>query len=245
MNKKSKRQIVWGYIIIAIVVIGLFTNPPIEGSSAILLIFIGSILLCLGYKNKHRETHHHDVENPKMQRRMDNHNIIMVKQVIESIDIINSTVNLETFIGRYEYLRDYQGENYAKGVYERLIHIKDQAPMQYERLIQEGLEMYRQMYYDKVVSEEYIQLLITPSLQALDTFAANSMSRCYMRYVQKMEREINELKTEKAKERRRFFIIEKGGVALGFFDRLGGCNKTAEKIVRDLIRQYSMPLVVQ
>ena len=74
----------------------------------------------------------------------------------------------------------------------------------------DAIDMYKAMYYDKIPTATQISLLLYPNLQNMQLFYSNCIVCCFERYVEHQLLEMNKLKTNAAKERRREDIIRKG-----------------------------------
>jgi len=66
------------------------------------------------------------------------------------------------------------------------------------------------MYYDRILTENQVNLLLYPDWENLRLFCSNCIVSCYARYVEQQTIEMNKLKTDTGKERRREDMIKKG-----------------------------------
>lgn len=121
-----------------------------------------------------------------------------ILQVLESISLIETSANIETLINRYDFLVDK-----LQSIYET--YKNDEV--EYSLVRTQAMTMYEQRYYDKQISD-YMEVIIKQPEVDLKEFYSKNIIRCLYAFSDKMEREINSLKTEKAKKRRQENIIE-------------------------------------
>lgn len=123
---------------------------------------------------------------------------VTILQVLESISIIETTANMATLISRYDFLVDKLQSIYETYKNDEVEYILAQT---------QAIAMYKQRYYDKQMSD-YVEVIIKQPEVDLKEFYSKNIIRCLSAFSDKMEREINSLKTEKAKKRRQENIIE-------------------------------------
>lgn len=134
-------------------------------------------------------------------------------QTLESLEILRTTRNIETFISRYKFLRG--GADHL-GVYEELESLSKQ--MNCSGMASEVVTKWQELYYDKELPDTHKELLLAPSLPSFRHVATLYMVECYNRFTKTMEAEADKLKREDAKQRRWNKIVEMGDVVLRFLD---------------------------
>ena len=112
-------------------------------------------------------------------------------QLLESITILNNTKNIDTLKGRFEFIKkmyDYFIEAYSNKRY-----ISD---------IQIAIDEYKTMYYDKILKDFELSLIVKPSNQDLDLYYSKCLVNSFMLFYEEQRKQINSLKRKNAKERR-------------------------------------------
>lgn len=120
-------------------------------------------------------------------------------QLLESLAIIAETKSIDTLSGRISFVNSF---------YEEFIWAHTQPA--YSRIVQQSVDQYKALYYDKFIQDYQLSLLLKPNILDLKTFYAASIYNAFQRYADIQEREMQALKTEKAKERRKEKIISVG-----------------------------------
>lgn len=119
-------------------------------------------------------------------------------QALESISIIQTTTNIETLMSRYNFLVCKLRDIYKAYKDDRVGHIMAQS---------QAIATYDLGYPSKKATEEMVSIIEHPDMD-LQEFYSKSIIHCLDAFCDKMEIEINSLKTEAAKMRRREKIIE-------------------------------------
>lgn len=112
-------------------------------------------------------------------------------QALESIHIIANSKNIDTIIGRFNFLNT---------IYGSLIISKNNA--RYLTDIQYSLDKYKQLYYDKIPTDIEIHLISNPSETDLQLFYCHAIINCCKIIGLNTQEEISNLKREDAKIRR-------------------------------------------
>jgi hypothetical protein len=128
-------------------------------------------------------------------------------QLLESLQIIWTTKNADTFSGRIEFINQF----YDKFISASKINL-------YAGHMAEVIDDYHSKYYDKKLTEDQVGLLLFPDSGKMQLFYADCAVRFYERYVKHQTEEMNTLKTNTAKGRRRDNMIEKGQLVKHFFE---------------------------
>lgn len=118
-------------------------------------------------------------------------------QLLESINILNNTKNIDTLKGRYEFI---------KKLYDYFINASYNK--RYLTDIQKAIDEYKTMYYDKILKDFELSLIIKPDNQKLNSYYGECLMNCFMLYYDEQKKQIQTLKMQNAKERRLEKIIE-------------------------------------
>jgi len=73
-----------------------------------------------------------------------------------------------------------------------------------------AVDNYKAMYYDRILTENQVSLLLFPNLENMRLFYSDCIVHCYERYVEQQVHEMKQLKTNAAKEKRKDDIIKNG-----------------------------------
>jgi len=127
--------------------------------------------------------------------------IVMFKaiQLLESIYIVETTKNLDTLSGRIDFINGMYG-----------YFIPASKMKSYQGHMASVIDEYKAMYYDRMLTENQVNLLLYPNIENIHLFYSDCIVSCYIRYVEQQTIEMNKLKTEAGKERRREDMIKKG-----------------------------------
>ena len=121
-------------------------------------------------------------------------------QFLESINIIQTTKNLDTLRSRISFIDETLYPNI----------ISNAGNNRYKIDIQKSIDDYKTLYYDKTLNEIQTNLLVNPNNTELKKLYADSIVQCYIRYVDNQKEEISKLIRESAIEKRKEFIIQVG-----------------------------------
>jgi len=120
-------------------------------------------------------------------------------QLLESIYSLETTKNLDTLDGRIRFVDEF---------YDNFIPASKIGF--YQGHMADIIDKYKAMYYDRILTENQVSLLLCPHLENIRLFYSDCIVRCYARYVEQQTIEMNKLKTDYGKERRREDMIKKG-----------------------------------
>jgi hypothetical protein len=127
-------------------------------------------------------------------------------QFLESIQLMNKTASLDTLEGRY---------NFALLILPYLL-ISSKGK-RYLSDCQEAIDDFKTSYYDTILWDYEIDLLINPNLENLNSFFSNAIFSCFQKYEAKQEVQLLLLKRHSAIEKRRENIIKMGYAAKYLF----------------------------
>lgn len=114
-----------------------------------------------------------------------------VKQMLEAIYVVESTSKIDILLGNYSFIET-----------ALLSYMKARSKPTYKRIVYEGVELYRKLYYDRVLSNSQYSILENPLYIDGGTFLGENIVRCFNDYIAEMELQIISLKTKSAKFRR-------------------------------------------
>lgn len=118
-------------------------------------------------------------------------------QALESMAIIESTANIDTLISRYIFLVDKLNHIHLAYKDDTVGHIMAQS---------QALATYNLEYPNYKATQEMEDIIKHPNTDIKDFYSKNII-HCLSLYSDKIEQEINSLKTEAAKKRRREKVI--------------------------------------
>ena len=121
-------------------------------------------------------------------------------QVMETVYIIGTSKNIETIKSRHDFLLTIidtlkQGQNNS----------------QYSVYIQAAIDYYKSLYYDRPPQDYQLAILSNPNDFDLNDFYRKALVNAMKRFCGEQENEINALKKENAKVKRKAKIIEAVG----------------------------------
>lgn len=112
-------------------------------------------------------------------------------QLLESASILNSTKSVDTLKGRMEFI---------ESLYDDLV--KASHNKRFVSDAQKSIDQYKSMYYDKVLNQVEIALLLKPSHVLLNSYYASCVMNCYRLFHQEQRTQISALKRKDAIEKR-------------------------------------------
>lgn len=118
-------------------------------------------------------------------------------QVLESIEIIETTKNIDTLMSRYDFLLKIYDDIKIASSYSN-----------YKIDFQKTIDEYKQMYYDKNPTQNQLIAIVKPLEFDLISFYYISCYRCFVRNCETQNKIIETLKTEKGKVGRYKKLLE-------------------------------------
>jgi len=177
-----------------------------------------NLLLLLKQKQQQRET---EIKNYY-------YNPVQIQrqgiQLLESLNILNTTMNLDTLIGRFEFINKMYDE-FIKASYNKR-YISD---------IQLAIDQYKIMYYDKIINDFELNLIVKPNQKKLNEYNTICLFNCFNSFYDNQMLQIEDLKKDDAKIRRKEKIIEIGNQTIYELDR-SDLEKNKLKIYIDSIK---------
>ncbi len=144
-------------------------------------------------------------------------------QLLESINILSTTKNLDTLIGRYDFvLKMY--DDFVKASYNKR-YISD---------IQVAIDQYKSMYYDRILKGYELQLLVQPDQGILKDYYSECLFNCFNGFYKEQMEQIENLKRDSAKQRRKEKIIETADKTISEFEKNGSENDRFKPVLNSL-----------
>jgi len=142
-------------------------------------------------------------------------------QLLESLNILHTTKNIDTLKSRYEFIRK---------MYDDLI--KASYKKRYISDIQVAVDEYKTMYYDKIINDFELELLVKPENENLTNYYSECLYNCFNQFVEEQEYQIENLKREDAKKRRKGKIISVANEIIAEFDKNGSDKEKYKKYIK-------------
>ncbi len=149
-------------------------------------------------------------------------------QLLESLEIMATTKNLDTLQGRMDFVLDF---------YSSLITLAS-FKQRFFNEAQVAIDTYKERYYDKVLKVAQVSLLITPSMDDLKAYFANCIVICYGEFVKVQAEEMSRLKRQSAIEKRKENIIDIGYSAKYLFSSYDLPNNGHQEAIEKLREQF-------
>jgi TM2 domain-containing membrane protein YozV len=144
-------------------------------------------------------------------------------QLLESINILNTTKNLDTLIGRYEFV-SIMYDDFVKASYKK----------RYVSDIQEAIDQYKLMYYDKILKDYELQLLVQPDHDNLTDYYSDCLFNCFNGFFKEQMEQIEKLKRDDAKKGRKEKVVEIADMTISEFDKNGSDNDRFKPMLNSL-----------
>ncbi len=150
-------------------------------------------------------------------------------QLLESLSILNTTKNIDTLIGRFEFIEKMY-DDFIKASYNQR-YISD---------IQASIDQYKSMYYDRIINDFELTLIAKPSFENLIEYYSSCLFDCFDRYFVEQIEQIEQLKKEEAKSKRKEKILEIGNQTIFEYDKLDtDKNKLRLKQLKEKLRSLN------
>ena len=130
-------------------------------------------------------------------------------QVMETVYIIGTSKNIETIKSRHDFLLTTRWTGRTEKVLSPIDTLKQgQNNPQYSVYIQAAIDYYKSSYYDRTPQDYQLAILSNPGDFDLNDFYCKALVNAMKRFCGKQENEINALKKENAKAKRKAKVIE-------------------------------------
>jgi len=144
-------------------------------------------------------------------------------QLLESLNIMHTTKNIDTLKGRFEFVKNMY-DDFIKASYKKR-YITD---------IQFAIDEYKTMYYDKIISDFELKLLVNPNDEDLTDFYSECLYNCFNLFIKEQEYQIANLKRENAVQRRKEKIVNVANEIIEEFDKKGSDKKRYKEYIREI-----------
>lgn len=144
-------------------------------------------------------------------------------QLLESINLLNTTKNFDTLIGRYEFISKMY-DNFVKASYNKR-YISD---------IQIAIDQYKSLYYDRILKDYELKLLVQPNHDMLIEYYSDCLFNCFDRFYKEQIEQIEALKRKDAKQRRENKIIEIADKTITEFEKNGADNDRFKPLINSI-----------
>lgn len=153
-----------------------------------------------------------------------------IYQTLETIDIIETTKNLDTLISRFDFLITIYDDIKIGSLH-----------LNYKRDFQNSLDKYKQMYYDKTPTQNQLTSIVKPLEFDLLSFYYISVYQCFVRSYEFQNQQIENLKTEKGKQGRYNKLLENLFLAKNIVEPEIKINENA-KLIYDKLLEVELVL---
>jgi len=144
-------------------------------------------------------------------------------QLLESLNILHTTKNIDTLKSRYEFIQKMY-DDFIKASYKKR-YISD---------IQVAVDEYKTMYYDKIINDFELKLLVKPENENLTDYYSECLYNCFNQFVEEQECQIANLKREDAKKRRKGKIVSVANEIIAEFDKNGSDKEKYKKYIKTI-----------
>uniref|UniRef100_UPI0030ECB785 hypothetical protein n=1 Tax=Riemerella anatipestifer TaxID=34085 RepID=UPI0030ECB785 len=144
-------------------------------------------------------------------------------QLLESINILNTTKNLDTLIGRYDFVSKMY-DDFRKASHNKR-YISD---------IQVAIDQYKSIYYDRILKDYELQLLVQPDHDKLTDYYSNCLFNCFNGFYKEQLEQLENLKRDDAKQRRKEKIVKIADMTISEFDKNGSDNDRFKPMLNSL-----------
>ena len=142
-------------------------------------------------------------------------------QLLESLNILHTTKNIDTLKSRYDFIQ--------KMYYD---FIKASHKKRYISDIQVAVDEYKTMYYDKIINDFELKLLVKPENENLTDYYSECLYNCFNQFVKEQEYQISNLKREDARKRRKGKIVSIANEIITEFDKNGSDKPKYKKYIK-------------
>jgi len=144
-------------------------------------------------------------------------------QLLESLNILHTTKNIDTLKSRYEFIQKMY-DDFIKASYKKR-YISD---------IQVAVDEYKTMYYDKIINDFELKLLVKPENENLTDYYSECLYNCFNQFVEEQECQIANLKREDAKKRRKGKIVSVANEIIAEFDKNVSDKEKYKKYIKTI-----------
>lgn len=240
--KKKKTAIILAFFLGGIGVHHFYLNQPLRGVAYLLfsltlvpiLLSYFDILVLLFMSDQRFEAKYNTPQSLSRQpsslpqkKTNGQYNPISITtttiQFLESCYILSNTKNIDTLIGRYNFILTIYPSLEASSNHQRFLSD-----------VQNGIDQYKTLYYERIPSELDLKLILKPDRNILTNFYSECLNLCFYRFFEDQQSQINSLKRNDAKERRKNKIIDVCKIAIRELTQRGAQNAKYEGYISNL-----------
>lgn len=144
-------------------------------------------------------------------------------QLLESLNILHTTKNIDTLKSRYDFIQKMYDD-----------FIKASHKKRYISDIQVAVDEYKTMYYDKIINDFELKLLVKPENENLTDYYSECLYNCFNQIVEEQEYQISNLKREDARKRRKGKIVSVANEIIAEFDKNGSDKEKYRKYIKTI-----------
>lgn len=130
-------------------------------------------------------------------------------QLLESLSILNTTKNLDTLIGRFNFIEEMYDDFIIASYNHR--YISD---------IQVSLDQYKSIYYDRIINDFELSLIINPNIENLKIYYSQCLFNSFNSFYNEQMEQIKQLKRHNAILRRKEKILKIGNETIIEYNKL-------------------------
>ena len=164
---------------------------------------LDEMTISLDFADENKLVHYLQQNEKEKQQRIRNFRYIPeqvisnVIQTLESIYIMDTTKNFDTLKGRSEFVQEKL--DFLKLASHNKIYITD---------VQEGLDQYKTMYYNKIPTQQQIAALLKPNEFDYAEFHCQCILKSFQKFYDEQSKQISSLKRADAIKNRREKIMD-------------------------------------
>lgn len=159
-----------------------------------IFILIALILVWAITRGK-KEVEKHELSKSDMLCNANPPEVCKIYQALETINILQNTNKYDTFSSRFNFLIDLS---------ESIV--KYQNSGLYDKYVNTAIQQYKQAYKTNIITMRQKDFIANPKMTSNHSFSAKLKARFFIDFCEAMQDEINKLKTEASKQRKRNFV---------------------------------------
>lgn len=158
-------------------------------------------------------------------------NAAKIKQILECIYTCENTKKLDTLQSAFTFLGN-EIPSYITVYTESMV----------KRNVKEGTSLYLRLYYDRTLSTLQTKILENPKYLEETDFWVTCIVNFFLRYCESMRKEIDSLKTQKAKDRRKDMIDDTGKKCAQMLCQYGAQDKVSQ--ITDKMKEFDINVYI-
>lgn len=166
-----------------------------------LLIVFCLVMIVLKWRNQNKPT---EKINPFDAAQIASRGV----QLLESLEIIATTRNMETLERRMSFINEFYSTFVVMAVFGQ----------QYLNEVEKAFNSYKERYPGTEIKAAQASLLIIPNMDDLNSYFANCIVVCFGEFVKEQAEAINKLQRQNAINTRRESVVQNGNNAKKLFE---------------------------